>query len=157
MQRLEPDEAQAVARLAAERHAATPSAGPTVEGLADALGLPQSEVERLLAEVRSRRVAPPTFEATAPRRRFGDKSAAISAGIVLALVLVVAAILGARFLMLDRNVPIAAAPSPPEAVAVPGFPDDGSQDVVIERDGKRVRIRHDEKGGATLKIDQSGS
>ncbi|GEM_PF-4389267 len=89
MQRhIDPREAEEVVRLAVAREAAPPAVGPTVEGLAEALSLPVSEVERLLAQVR-RRTAP-----AAPQRRFADRSAALSAGIVLALVLTVAAVGG---------------------------------------------------------------
>ncbi len=94
-QRVDPAEAEEVVRLAAERHAATVNDGPTVGGLAEALGLPESEVERLLADVRNRR-------APVSDRRFGDRSAAISAAIVLALFLVVA-VVGGGFMMLRRQ------------------------------------------------------
>ena len=85
--RVDPDEAQEVVRLAAERHAASPEEGPTVVGLAEALGLPLDELERLLAEVRKRRGVEPK----AAKRSFGDRSAAISAAIVFGLVMVVGA------------------------------------------------------------------
>ncbi|RYG23227.1 hypothetical protein EON82_14685 [bacterium] len=80
---VDPIEAQEVVRLAAERQSA--DAGPTVNGLAEALGLPREEVERLLAEVRAQRGV------AVPRRRiFGDRSAALSAALALALILVTA-------------------------------------------------------------------
>ena len=86
-------EAQEVVRLAAERGSSPTHDGPTVAGLAEALGLAPAEVERLLAEVRNRpTVAEPPAEVS--RRSFGDRSAALSAGLALALVLAVGAIGG---------------------------------------------------------------
>ncbi len=87
-QHVDPEEAQEIVRLAARQQSSPVSEGPTVDGLAEALNLPPEEVQRLLGQVRSRKAA-----SQAPQQRqFGDRSAALSAGIVLALVLVVAVI-----------------------------------------------------------------
>ena len=102
MQRLDPSEAQDVVRLAGERHSTLPLDGTTVEGLAEALNLPAGEVERLLAEVRGRRTP------QAPVRQFGDRSAALSAAIVLALVIVVA-LVGGGYWLTHRPAPTSAA------------------------------------------------
>lgn len=83
---VDPIEAQEVVRLAAERQSAVPDNGPTINGLAEALGLAPVEIERLLAEVRARG----GVDVAGRRRIFGDRSAAISAALALALFLVTA-------------------------------------------------------------------
>ena len=82
---LDPREAQEVVRLATLRNSQADEGGPTVEGLAEALDLSPYEVERMLVEIRSREAMTVPAAAVAPRRIFGDRSAAISAAIVLAL------------------------------------------------------------------------
>lgn len=156
---VDPSEAQEVVRLAAERQNAG-NDGPTVEGLGEALGLPPEEIERLLAEVRRRRVVSDT-PATQPQRTFGDRSAAISAAIVLALVLVVGA--GAMAYRAGFGQPTAtpaieipavppvpeipAAPSPEDATATPGSDVIGMSVESTDENGRtqRVTIRGDEE------------
>jgi len=101
-QHVDSDEAQEIIRLAARQQSSPLSDGPTVEGLAEALNLPPAEVERLLGEVRQRKAR----QAVPQTRQFGDRSAALSAGIVLALVVVIAVIgLGGYFLFGQQRVP----------------------------------------------------
>lgn len=127
MQRhIDPDEAQEVVRLAAQQ-TDTPHEGPTVEGLAEALGLSIEEVERLLAQVRSQRSVTPAPPATLPTRSFGDRSAAVSAAIVLALVLVVATcvaffFVGVRRTSVPIEEPFAPKIAPPSFEATTGGP-----------------------------------
>ena len=103
-------EAQEVVRLAAERQSAAPENGPTVNGLAEALGLPPEEIERLLMEVRGQRSV---TAAPVRRRIFGDRSAALSAALALALFLFTAA--GLLFYRAQAAIP-------PEETAMAAMP-----------------------------------
>ena len=132
---IQPQEAQEVVRLATLRQSGAPGSGPTVEGLAEALDLPPDEVERLLAEVRGRQSAtPPTGHV--PKRVFGDRSAAISAGIVLALLVVFG-------LIVAFGVNYAAKQ---EARSTPSVSDAAAAQPFVIDDGEGGRVEIGEKG-----------
>jgi hypothetical protein len=121
---VDPVEAQEVVRLAAERQSAAES-GPTVNGLAEALGLPPEEVERLLIEVRRQRGV---ITEPVRRRIFGDRSAALSAALALALFLVTAA--GLLFYRAQTAVP----PAAETAVAVAAPEPEKAEDFTLPPD-----------------------
>lgn len=84
--------------------------------MAEALNISPAEVERLLAQVRGQRnYTPPASPVAA--RTFGDRSAALSAGLALALVVVVAIFAFGGYLLMERRGD--AAPPPGKVVEVP--------------------------------------
>jgi hypothetical protein len=113
-QHVDPDEAQEIIRLAARHQSSPLNEGPTVDGLAEALCLEPAEVERLLGEVRRKKAQ----HQVPQQRQFGDRSAALSAGIVLALVLTLAVIGFGGYLMFGRMNPAPSEPPEPPAIVV---------------------------------------
>lgn len=94
---VDPEEAQEIVRLAAQHQNSGMHDGPTVEGLAAALNLPPSEVQRLLDQVRQRNAQAgyrPGFW-----RSYGNGSGtALSAGLAVAFILTIVMIgLGGYF------------------------------------------------------------
>ncbi len=75
------EEAEEVARLASIPFEPGRQ-GFTIQSLAHTLGVEPSEVERLLRQIRLHRMV----GTSAPRRRFADRSAVVSAGLALVLV-----------------------------------------------------------------------
>ena len=85
-QRLSLEEVQEVARLAAQRRAVVHGAGPTVDRVSDALGLPPAQVESLLTEIRDRKAGLLPPEDGVIFKRLGLGAAALVAlGVVVLL------------------------------------------------------------------------